>query len=189
MFKDSLGNPTTIVKTADDELRIAYELRLYTMQNEVTQSLTINSVSTEVVTRGYDIDNSSGWGSSGFGLLYSLGTYNTNNTAPGGASKFGFAVTASTMPTLTGTLSGTNFDASTTITWASYTNGNYYRDATMLWNPASTINPVGAVAWGAQLGTQTGVSPAFVTVFNPAVVKTNTQRFTFVPRLSWGRSS
>lgn len=185
LFRDNAGNPTTIVKTADDELRITYEFRIYPQQTSNTTTLTIKGVSTTCTTRAYDIDSSNRWGAADggdtAGLVNSLG--DTWGTGFGDVTGV-HAYTASAMPTLTNIQTGTFF-APSTVAWGSYTNGTYYKDQTVTFLPGLGERSIGSIVWGYVSFTQ----PAFITTFNPPISKTATERAIFTGRFSWGRGS
>jgi hypothetical protein len=184
LFRDNAGNPTTIVKTADDELRITYEFRIYPQQTSNTTTLTIKSVSTTCTTRAYDVDSSNRWGAADgaetAGLVNSLGDTWQTAVGSGGIQ----AYTASAMPTLTNIQTGTAFNPSSAA-WGSYTNGTYYLDQTVTLLPGLGERSIGSIIWGYASFTQ----PVFITTFDPPILKTATERAIFTGRFSWGRGS
>src|SRR5690606_35683965 len=62
LFRDELGNPTTITKTNEDQLRVTYEYRIYPPWDDVVQEIEVNGVPIEVVNRAQAVTNSQRWG-------------------------------------------------------------------------------------------------------------------------------
>jgi hypothetical protein len=191
LFRDSSGNPVTINKTADDELRVTYEFRIYPMQVENVTTLDINGVSTTCTTRGYNIDDTFGWGSPNNdeqnGLLNGLGTWGTSTSAP-----YNSFYSSSVMPALTNSQTGTA-TAPSSAAWGGYVANSRYRDVTLIFNPGLGTLPIGSIIWGGAYAFNSGgpVSNStyapFITTFNPPFIKTENQRFTFVGRMFFGR--
>ncbi len=185
LFRDSGGNPITITKTDDDELRITYEFRLYTMLNTSVTTTTIKSVSTTCTTRAYDVDADIRWArlaspEDSSGLISALGTWGiSTGTAYSGL----FA--SSSMPALTDVQTG-GITGPTSATLGSYVAGTYYRDNTYIWAPSAGNLTVGSIIWGGQAPFYQYLAP-FITTFAPVFTKTDTERLTFVARTSWGR--
>lgn len=180
LFKDEFGAPTTIVKTVDDELRITYQLRvnIATTTHDTTQ--TIKSVSRNLSTRAYDIDLSGRWGSTtiGNGMVYNMGKdWRTNGS--------GLLYSASAMPSITAAQTGVG-TANSTGSFGSYSTPDRFRDGTFVWNPGLGTLDIGSVTWGSSNWGSTAANSALViTTINPAVTKTDTERFTFVGRFSF----
>jgi hypothetical protein len=182
LFRDGLGAPTTIVKTADDELRITYELRIYTQQTSNTTTLTVKSVSRTCTTRGYDIDGTNRWGNTvgNGGLRDYLGyLWRASQFDSGVVTTF----TTSSMPPLTGTQIGTSTGFSSGGWQGSYIATSRYRDYAATMNPGVGNITIGSITWGGM----DGVNAPFISTIEPAITKTETERFTFTGRLSWGR--
>lgn len=183
LFRDGLGNPVTVVKTADDELRITYELRLYTMKNSSVTTATIKSVSTTCTTRGYDLDGDNRWWfpsqpESPSSLLYGLGLWGIRSDTTR-------IYASNTMPGLFSLQTGGGTSAAS-ATLAAYGSLSYYRDMTYVWMPAAGTLTVGSIEWGGQAPFYSYLSP-FITTFDPVFTKADTERLTFVARMSWGR--
>lgn len=180
LFRDSLGTPITIAKTADDELRVTYEFRLYIMKTTNVSTFTIKGVERTCTTRGYDIDANGRWGDNSIftnNLIINLG--NTWNHTTGYEIN---SYSSSAMPILTAPQTGTATGPSS-AGWAAYTGGTRYREQTQTYNPGLGNLTIGSTTWGS--GT-IWYAP-YITTIEPAVVKTNTERFTFTGRMSWGR--
>jgi hypothetical protein len=190
LFRDSFGNPTTIVKTADDELRITYEFRLYTMKTESVTTSTIKSTSTTCTTRGYDIDAASRWVANTNdevnGLINAIGGWGSNT-----GTAYQGLFSSNVMPNITASQTGTQTNASS-VGWSGYTTNTYYRDVTIIWNPGLGNLTVGSIIWGGTYvvaggGASANTSAPFITTFSPAFTKTDLERLTFVGRSSFGR--
>lgn len=179
LFRDGLGNATTIVKTADDELRITYELRIYPMKTSNVSTITLKSVERTCTTRGYDIDSDGRWGSAAEGGGSML-TYFGRRLDQGSGDLASYS--SSIMPALTDVQTGTA-TAPSTSGWGGYSAATYYKDHSMTWNPGLGNLTMGSIKWG---GVQ-GYNSPFITTIEPAVSKTDTERFTFTGRVAWGR--
>jgi hypothetical protein len=182
LFRDNTGTPITIIKTADDELRITYELRLYTMKVSNVNTLTVKSESRTCTTRGYDIDLAGRWGNTvvtSQALLNYLGTtWQTSYTSLNGT------FISSSMPALTATQVGTRTSFSAGGWVSGYIGSSYYKDYSATMNPGVGNLTIGSVIWG---GNNPFPEPPFITTIDPPILKTDTERFTFVGRFSWGR--
>lgn len=179
LFRDSLGTPITIVKTVDDELRVTYEFRIYPMKVSNVSTFTIKGIERTCTTRAYDIDSTnSRWGNGGNSVLTFLGFAWGGGTAGYEQS----AWSSSMMPALTATQTGTAV-GSTSFSWAAYVGSSYYRDQSFLFNPGLGNVTVGSMTWGSN----TAYNAPFITTISPAFQKTETERFTFTGRFSWGR--
>lgn len=186
LFRDNAGNPTTIAKTADDELRITYEFRIYPQQTSNTTTLTINSVSTTCTTRAYDVDSTStgrygGNGTSQNGLINQIGRNWNSSTG----TVYNASYSSNSMPALTNEQTGTATGPSA-VSWGGYTNGTYYRDQSITFLPGLGNLTIGSITWGAP-NTQLGA--LFITTFDPAFTKTDTQRAIFSGRFFFGRGT
>lgn len=184
LFKDGVGNPTTIVKTINERLRLTYEFRIYPPTvDQAGGPISINAVNYNYTSRANNINNSVSWGQSGAtGMLINFGAVSggycnaMNSTALGATTSAG--PTGSTM---------TQFADTATLT--TYVAGNLYREWTYIWQAAS----------GNFTGGSGGVSGF---VFTPhsntngsthqaqlsaAIPKNNTQRLTLIWRFPFGR--
>lgn len=180
LFRDNDGNPTTIVKTADDELRVTYDFRIYTMKTSNTSTLTVKGISTTFTTRGYRINQTNRWGDTSFGgqgLNWTLG--NGWSTSTGNDQ---YIYSSSVMPDLNSAQVTTGQTAPSSVSWGAYTGASLYRDQTMIWNPGVGALTIGSIVWGGAVA-----SAPFITTIEPAIAKTASERFTFVGRFSFGR--
>lgn len=187
LFKDGTGTPTVIVKTNADQLRVTYEIRLYSPADVTINPFVISGANYSVTTRAVNINDSNAWGVNGpLNTFWSgvLTNYDTNTYTYPGVQESDSNVLASP----TGAPVGARILASSR-TLAAYVGGTFYRDTTAIWEPG-IANPVGGI--GSILGwigyvynypTYIGFQQAFT----PKIPKDNTKRLTYVMRLSWGR--
>lgn len=178
LFKDSGGTPTTIVKTSADQLRVTYELRIYTPA-DATASEVISGVSYTWLVRASKISSASNWGGTGSnGPLMTLG----NVTHMGYAD----AIETDVLGTSSDGPAGTATTRSST-SLAAYTTGTFYRDSSYIWEPgiANYATGVGSIVFWA--GSSGGLAQMFQESFTPKLPKDNTKRLTLVQRLTWGR--
>lgn len=177
LFKDGGGTPTTIVKTSADQLKVIYELRVYTPPSDVTSSISISSTSYTYVHRAADIDGT-GWSMNPASTATLAGTTIASGNGGSAAHETG------TLGATTGIPSGTQVGASSD-SWAAYTPGTFYRDLTSKWEPAvaNFAGGIGSTVIG--IGSFTvGSVPHFQTSWSPAFTKDNTKRLTLVTRIS-----
>lgn len=178
LFKDGVGAPTVISKTAAERLRIIYKFRIYPPA-DVTSTVTISGVVYDYTTRALNIDDNNAWGATGStlgtgGMLSSFGTW-TNFRSEALESN------ALIIPTNGGV--GTVG----TTTLSAYTLNNFYRDMATEWaaGTANFATGIGSVLLNASTASGTVVfQTAFITTKVP---KTNVDKFTFNQRVSWGR--
>lgn len=180
LFKDVTGTPTTVVKTASDQLKITYEIRCYPPTVDTTQSgVVISGTSYDITTRAREIDSALIWGyDSGTtaGFLLNVGRL---FVSAGGRAYEGTA----TLGTTTGSLIGASAGADTSVA-GGYTNGNYYRDVTMKWEPGNANFATGIGGIHSHGG---GTTELFQSLFTPAFTKDATKRLTLVVRCAWAR--
>lgn len=180
LFRDNDGNPVVISKTADDELRVTYEFRLYTMKTTNTATLTVKGVERTFTTRGYDLDGANRWGTTNWG---DSGLVNYLGSSWSGTTGNVVLFSSSAMPALNSTQVGTGQTGCSSGGWGSYTGGTRYRDYSATWNPGLGNLTIGSVVWGAG----NAWNEPFITTIEPAISKTDTERFTFTGRMAWGR--
>jgi hypothetical protein len=182
LFKDTLGVPTTVVKTSSDQLKITYELRCYTPQTDVVQSgVVISGTSYTFTTRAREIDSNLVWGAALSGPNVVGGML--SSLANGFNSVGGRALESSTLGARDSSIGGTAV-ARDSATVAAYTSGNFFRDVTSKWEPttanfATGIGGIHNFGGDTTEGFQISVSPKFA--------KDATKRLTFGTRWSWGR--
>lgn len=173
LFKDSAGNPTTVIKTPSDILRVQYEYRLYAPQFDVSDVISVAGTPTTYTIRPQRVQNLAGWSI----LLDEFGRWNPYSRVHN----------SNDLQLRTGINDATpNDDASSSL--APYTNNTFYRDLTITVTPTVgnyvdgfglfTYNPFRQVVsyptlWQVQL--------------LPRVVKTSGQQFQLTIRQSWSR--
>lgn len=173
LFKDSAGNPTTVLKTASDILRVQYEYRLYAPLFDVTDVISIGGVTTTYTIRPQRVQDLSGWSIllDNFGLWTPYSRVHDSNT----------------LQVRTGQNDATpNDDASSSL--APYSAGTFYRDLTITVAPS-----IGNYASGFGLFTYNPfrVSLLLPTLWqlqlSPRVQKTIDQQFSITLRQTWSR--
>lgn len=177
LFRDELGNPTTITKTNEDQLRVTYELRIYPPMVDDIDEITVGSQPVTVTTRPYSVTSAPIWGgnTSGQGALNRLGATSTSG---------GTLYETDVLPTRDASSpSGTSAGMSSG-TVQTHTPGTHYRERECVWNPAAAnfATGIGIFAGGA-----VGGPCPFATSFNPKIQKTNTQRLIILERMNYAR--
>ncbi len=176
LFRDASGNPTVITKTADEQLKLFYEWRVYPPVDAVTQVINVNGVDVTVTNRANaPHGTSSDWGSGG--VLGYFGQWGIN----------GRVWESNTMPSLTATPSGNSYWSSTSGT-AAYVNNSLYRDGEMRWDPSNANSPSGQLG-ALTTGFHTGYGTPFISTFAPRLTKTANDRVIIQTRVSWARAA
>lgn len=169
LIRDPGGNPTAFPISADEQLEVTYELRLYPNLNDVPATVMVGSNSHDTITRPIGVA-SSFWGPSS--------SSSSANAARGGA---GQAFSGDLVPYTSGinSPSGSLGNASSGAT-APYTDGNFYRDISDTWNISVGNGNI-------RLVTVRFNCAAFQVRFDPVITKLNTQVLTLHQRISWAR--
>jgi len=186
LLQDAGGSPTTITKTSDDILQIAYALRVYPDKTVRQSNLTIDGTSTTLDRQPQQIDSAAEWGRGGSptdrGILYQFGLWGgtdirvyEDNTPPGDFISEGPASP------------NTKEDVGSSYAFAAYSAGTFQRDL-------DVSVGVGEGNFASGLGAATGriydifgQGLPFITFFSPKIPKTDTDELTFQIRYSWGR--
>lgn len=177
LFRDELGQPTTITKTSEDQLRVTYEYRIYPPWDDVVQEIEVNGVPIEVVNRPQRVTDASYWGSSNV------------NSALNSLGLVGFQVLRAyetdTLPGRSGAPSGTLASASSHAV-QSYTPGTFYREREARWEPsaANFATGIGVFLSGANSAT---ASITFASKVTPKIMKQNNQRLIVMERWTYAR--
>lgn len=174
---DSYSNPTTITVLSDEYLDVTYEFRLYPLETDVTGSITLTGnkggtydyiIRPGNITLLPTIVGTSKYFPVNVGQIYGA----SGSTSPPKCSNGAIGTITSDIS------SGENCSQS----WASYTNGTYYRDTTItagltVGNFGTGIQKLGLYidACGWQIG------------FNPVIAKTSSDIVTITLRISWAR--
>lgn len=169
LYKDVGGTPTTIVKTNIDQLEITYEYRSFPPISDAT--LTAFAISGDSITSDITIrpaNTSSVW-------LSPI----VDSPLQGGAR----AYESSTLTARTTAPSGTN-EANSGGSFAAYTNGHYYIDETITWEPANAVFTTGI---GLIQLYKYSSNYLYQASFATQIPKTNVKRLTVVIRRSWAR--
>ena len=176
LFRDELGNPTTITKTNEDQLRVTYEYRVYPPWDDVVQEIEVNGVPVEVVNRPQGVAQNSEWGSGGSSSpLNGLGSVGTSTLR---------AFETDTLPGRSGYPSGSWASASS-HTVQSYTPGTWYRERESRWEPSVANFATGV---GLFLSYASGTSSiSFASKVTPKIMKQNTQRLIVMERWTYAR--
>lgn len=169
LIRDPNGNPAAFPISADEQLEVTYELRLYPNLVDVPATVTVGASSYDTITRPIGV--AGGWGAR-------TGA-NVNAARDGITIGANRAYTGDLVPYTGTTPSGNLGDASSGAT-ASYTNGSYYRDISNTWNISVGNGNIRVVTF--RFG-----CAAFQVRFDPVITKTNTQVLTLHQRMSWAR--
>jgi hypothetical protein len=178
LFKDGTGTPTTVVKTASDQLKIIYEMRIYPPSADVVNTITISGTLYTYTHRAANI-GASPWS---FASMFQA----SKNLFAWSSSEFDDAYETATLGTTAGAPSGTNATADS-LSFSTYSAGNYYRDKTSKWEPATGNFGTGIGATTVNIFNTGARVPMFQTSWSPKFTKDNTKRLTLVTRLSWAR--
>jgi hypothetical protein len=174
LIRDSAGNPTTITKTSEYELRVVYEWRVYPPAGDVPGTVTVNGATVATTTRAIRL-NEMGWTDS----PANLGVYDTYQSY--------VTVRETTQP---GNLGGNSAWALGTLD-AGYAPGSLYRDSTVVLgaSAANWTGGVGSFEGFAHVYWQYGANVyyRFHTALATPIMKTATQKLTLVQRMSWAR--
>lgn len=175
LFRDELGNPTTITKTSEDQLRVTYEYRIYPPWDDVVQEIEVNGVPVEVVNRPQSVASDSRWGSfSNASGLNGLGAVSTAR------------LSASEMDTLPGrngyTTSGV---LASSHSVQSYTPGTWYREREARWEPSAANFATGIGLFVSDASGNQSI--AFASKVTPKIMKQNTQRLIVMERWTYAR--
>lgn len=176
LFRDELGNPTTITKTNEDQLRVTYEYRVYPPWDDVVQEIEVNGVPVEVVNRPQRVNNNSYWGSGIISsALNALGAVGTSVLS---------ALETDTLPGRSGNPSGTSVAASSHAVQA-YTPGTWYREREARWEPSAANFATGIGLFRSYVNDLS--SPFFASKVTPKIMKQNTQRLIVMERWTYAR--
>lgn len=187
LFKDSLGNPTVITKTAQDILQITYEIRISGPATDVTGTFDYAPLGSSTYTiRPQGINLSNQWNNA----LVRMGVWTSSSNvliARASNSTFFNIRTGLNTPATDAASSA----APTTITVASYTAGTFYRDVTYVWRPSDGNLTGGLATFVFSPWELTGAGDLsrylYQMSFSPALPKTIIRRFELTLRFSWTR--
>jgi len=167
LFKDDLGNPTALVKTSNDQLRVTYEVRIYPPAADIVYadqniSGSLYTVTSKVVNVG-----SNRW-------------QNMLNEGMAPSQNYQFRARSQELTTRTSTATPAAIGSTTFADQVNsvYVAGNFYRDATFTWQPTNGTGDIVCICQD---------NPRYGFNFSPALSKTNTKRLVVNARFSWGR--
>ena len=187
LFKDGVGTPTTVVKTSSDQLRVTYEYRFFYPSADFSGTVTISAVVFDYNVRPNDVDNASGSWATGLTALNSSSICGPSGVANNGTAKVreGNALVANTSD-LAG--AGGSAVSATSTSLASYSNGNFYRDATATWEPGDGNFATGIGSMLIGYGGSLNIPLLFQVNFpNAQITKDNTKRLTITYRIAFQR--
>lgn len=169
LFRDELGNPTTITKTDEDQLRVRYELRLTPPFDDHIQEFTVKGVDITATCRAANVTNSTYWGI-GIGAVAS--------------STIMYAYDADGAGPRSGVPSGAQ-QSQTSHTIQPYVPGTHYTEIERVFGPsrANFGQGVGATrtaVWDSRW-------PVFQAGFSPRIPKLDSERLVIMERLTYGR--
>jgi hypothetical protein len=169
LFKDSMGNPVVITKTALDQLRITHEIRLWEMDADETYTVTIGGVVYDTTER--------------------IGGSQTTMWRPhDGFNTFGTpSCQLTTLQTLSARTSYQAGTGPTTTTKQAYTNGNFYRDVIHTWDPPTANFTTAPAGVGYCRHGVDSTAYQFQNNFTPKIPKDNTKRLTLNIRYTMAR--
>lgn len=185
LFKDSAGNPTSIVKTSEDLLVVSYEWRLTAPANDVTGTVSYlnGTESSSFVLRPQGVNIDTHW----INFTQTIGDWriNTLTTDLAMFSRDTFLNTRTGLNTPT-TLNG----AISRIDSSSYVTGTYYRDVTYTLesgdgNYVEGISLLTPTPWYGNAAANRRYM--YQMLFTPQFPKTNVRLLTITLRYSWSR--
>lgn len=194
LVRDSGGTPITITKTADNQLRVFYEYRVYVPVGDVTGTFVVGANSYNYTIRPQDVPTNRGWGSnpraSSGGTNPGGYAYELFQRSWGSATAYYQCSPSGTLVDPSGSIVLTTPAVATTVTKQTYVNGNYYVDVDAIWNP-STANFGGtgikALRLKAAGAGNIGTVYNYQMVFSTNIPKINTQQLTLRFRYGWTR--
>lgn len=181
LIVDGSGTPTTITVVSLDQLTVYYRLTNIPVITDLSSSVTLSAVSYPYVGR---LANATAFFSSILSfetwppLIYSASPSNAAYPA------------SSTIGAITSTPSGTGLDLfGMTISAASYTNGNFYRESTITVGPTlgNASGGIGALLIVFGNSGFPANSGTWQFAFSTPIPKDNTKTLTLTLRYSWGR--
>jgi len=176
LFRDELGQPTTITKTSEDQLRVTYEYRVYPPWDDVVQEIEVNGAPTEVVNRPVRVGHPWYWGSElNEAALNGLGGVGTNRL---------IAIETDALPGRNGDPPLGSIAASHVV--QSYTPGTWYREREARWEP-SGANFATGIGLFQSLANGTNRSATFASKVTPKIMKRDTQRLIVMERWTYAR--
>lgn len=173
LIKDTEGNPTTITILADEQLVVTYEvIRYLTSVTDVTGSITLGGTSYSYTLRPCNLDDPANISNNFLSPSHSNGTNLTWLPYTAYATQ--------TLGNEFGRPTGTTLGQGTAVA-ASYSNGTYYRDATVTWGPSDVTTSIGSLA------SASSAYSGYQIAFTPVIPKTSINQLQLTFRHSWDR--
>lgn len=176
LILDGLGSPTTITVLSDEVLDVTYRWRMYIPEVDVTGSTTIGGVSYDYTIRASNVTTLGSGGGTGAGWYQSISGTVFEISTNGGVNR---AYTGN-IGAITGQPAGT-FTNNSSVSNATYTPGNLYRDSTIRFNLASSSSPFRSF-------TLVGRTTRFQIQFTPDIPKSGSNQFYITTRIAWTRA-
>lgn len=180
LLKDDLGNPTTIVKTSEHQLRVILEYRLYGMIDSDTEvGVVIGGSPYDVSTRQISYS----------GLPDGFGAWSAGiSGSPSGATPKARAWESNTLPGFGSVFSG-SASVGSAHSLQGYTDATHYRDAIFTWEPSvgNFATGVGGIAWSFINAGLFVSTEFFASAFVPKIPKADIHRLRLTTRMSWAR--
>lgn len=186
-----------IVKAAGDTLRIVYELRMYPPTADHTETLTVDGVSTNFLTRSHMIDDASTWGRMTY--LFpgdQLGTIPddilSTDSLPGTQPHAVGDQLVAEDSTLTNTTTQNNTWLTAVLetihaSLAGYSTGAFKSEVRNTWDTVKAVYPTGVGIVFSSLCLSGYGKYGFQTSISPKITKPNTYKLQLDLRVTWGR--
>jgi hypothetical protein len=178
LILDGLGDPTTITVLADEFLDATYRVRVYPPAADVTTSMSIDGVETEVLARAANASSQFSWfGTSAVGPQGGgdpTGSANRHNCYAGLIGP----ITGAPSNVLTGTPGAAN---------AAYVSGSYQVDYSTTWGLTLANTGGGVRSYRTDFGRPTGNFGSMQYQFTPTIAKDATKTMVLNARHIWGR--
>lgn len=165
-IKDGVGTPTTITVLAGDSLQVTYKIRAYANETPITGIIAANQ---DLVEQAFTI-------------VPNFPNWDISVSAYIGSSFNCYTSTSAFNPSITVDVSGSS---SGTATWSTYTNGDYYRDATIALGVSSSN--IGTITQIITSGSGVRVPNPIKIGLTPGFVKNSSYIASFSLRFSWAR--
>lgn len=183
LFRDEEGNAITVTKTSEEQLRIFYTIHIIPPADDVVDTIELDGNMYEYTIRSWFVgQNAGGWRNQGVANPVSFARYFSGDTTV--PSAYGNV----SQPARTGDANGLGTASSGTSSVAGYTNGNFYRDSLLTWNPGVGNFSPGIGLIGLSINQQVVASyGAFTIGWDPVIPKTSIQRLQINTRWSFTR--
>lgn len=178
LILDGDGDPTVVTVQSDEFLDATYELRVYPPLVDVTDTITIDSVDYDIVTRAASVTTVQYWNA--------VGAF--SNGCAGGV--FAAELWDGTIGAITSAPSGTSSSYSSNAS-SSYSNNSLFREGNLTWNLAAGnfVGGIDAATWTLGASNGAGGMGRMQCSFSPAIPKTSADILSLVFRHTWARGS